>query len=143
MHEPRQVTVAALHDLINHPDVRPFVGAGDEDLDITHRLRGALFYGDPAAGGVLFILAAPHVYETHFLFTKALRGKPALQVCRDAVRHVFTAYDAEAIVGSIPLSHRASRLFAAAIRAEKVAEQQDSSGRPCAVYMLERKRWAT
>lgn len=136
----------ALHELINHPDVRPTLGPGDDDLDISHRLAGAVFCGDIVLGGCLFIYLGEFehgpAYEMHFLFTKAVRGKRALEWTKAAVGHLFTAYDAATIVGAIPLSHRASRVMAAHIRAEKVTEHLDQQGRMCAVYVLERKRWA-
>lgn len=138
---------AALHELINHPDVRPSMAKGSDDLDICHRLDGSVFCGDMRRGGCLFIYAGEYdtgaLYEMHFLFTKAMRGKEALDFARAGLAHVFTAYDAAAIVGAIPLENRASRVMAAALRGEKVAEHPDHSGRMCAVYMLERRRWAT
>jgi hypothetical protein len=142
-----KITNEELHDLINHPDVRPHLAPPGEDVDISHRLRGAFFYGDVNCGGCLFIHVAGAVegtvYEMHFLFTKAIRGRAALHTCKEALSYAFTQQDAAAIVGAIPLTHRASRFMASALRGEKVAERPDSSGDMCAVYVLERKRWAT
>jgi hypothetical protein len=143
-----KVTYDQLHDLINHPDVRPHLGKpGEDDLDITHRLKGAFFSGDIFTGGTLFIhvAACPEgdIYETHFMFTRAVRGRQALASIKEALSYAFTERNAAAIVGAIPLTHRASRFMAAAIRAEKVAERPDATGQMCAVYVLERRRWAT
>lgn len=139
-----KVTYDDLHELINHPDIRPHLGRpGDDDLDITHRLKGAFFYGDVKLGGCLFIhVADGDIFEMHFLFTKGMRGRAALCVCKEAVSYAFTVHHAAAIVGAIPLTHKSSRLMAASIRAEKVAERPDSSGQQCAVYVLERRHWA-
>lgn len=134
-----------LHYLANHPDIIRWVAPGRRTVDISrHNQPGTWIFGD-AAGAVLFdpVAGLPNVYEMHYLFTEALRGKAALDHIRACVQVMFTDHDATVICGAVPREHRASRVMSRALGAQPIGSHTDSFGRACVVYKLERKSWAT
>lgn len=58
-----------------------------------------------------FVNTAPGVFDMHFLFPPAARGKQALISAKAMVHEMLTRYGATRITGSISRSHRAARWF--------------------------------
>lgn len=134
-----------LQTLVNHPDVIRWVAPGRARVDVSHfNVPGSMVFGDEL-GCVVFrpVEEHPGIYELHYLFTEAKRGKDALTLIRNAFRVMFTERDATAICGAVPREHRASRVMSRALGGLPFGSHTDSFGRPCIVYMLERKSWAT
>lgn len=134
-----------LHHLANHPDIRSWVAPGRSEVDVMrHNQPGTWIFGD-MAGAVLFdpVNIADGIYEMHYLFTAAVRGKAALTIIRQAVQVMFTEREATVICGAVPREHRASRVMSRALGAQPIGSHTDSFGRACVVYKLERKSWAT
>lgn len=134
-----------LHHLANHPDIRSWVAPGRSEVDISrHNQPGAWIFGD-MAGAVLFdpVDTTKGIYEMHYLFTEAVRGKAALTRIREAVQVMFTEREATVICGAVPREHRASRVMSRALGAQPIGSHTDSFGRACVVYQLERRLWAT
>lgn len=139
------IPVDLLTHLANHPDIRAWVAPGVAHVDVSHHdIPGAVGFGDEL-GLVLFrpIDLGAGVYEMHYLFTEARRGKEALAMIRAAVQVMFTARGATVICGAVPREHRASRVMSRALGARPHGPHTDSFGRACIVYVLERKSWAT
>lgn len=137
--------LALLHHLANHPDIIRWVAPGRREVDVSrHNVSGTWIFGDED-GAVLFdpISVEKGIYEMHYLFTEARRGKAALDLIRSAVQVMFTEHEATVICGAVPREHRASRVMSRALGAQPVGSHTDSSGRACVVYKLERKSWAT
>lgn len=133
-----------LHYLANHPDIIPMVAPGRSEVDIMrHNQLGTWIFGD-TDGAVLFdpVNIDEGIYEMHYLFTAAVRGKAALTIIRAAVEVMFTGHEATVICGAVPREHRASRVMSRALGAVPVGSHTDSFGRACVVYKLERKSWA-
>lgn len=134
--------IALLEHLANHPDVIRWVAPGVERADVRHLdVPGARLIGD-RDGAVLFRPSEPGIYEMHYLFTEACRGKDALDRIRHAVTLMFTVHEATVICGAVPREHRASRVMSRALGARPIGSHTDSSGRACIIYVLERKSWA-
>lgn len=135
--------LALLHHLANHPDVIRWVAPGCSAVDVSrYNVEGARIFGD-AAGAVLFapVDIQAGVYEMHYLFTEARRGKEALDWIRHCVEVMFTAHDATAICGAVPREHRASRVMSRALGAQPIGSHTDCYGRACVVYKIERRSW--
>lgn len=131
-----------LNFVANQPEVLPNVAPGVDAVDLSkffrnpnNRLfgddRGVVIFGDHGSG----------IYEMHYLFTDALRGRKALLVSRDAIRIMFTLHGAQAICGAVPRSHMAARVMSRALGFRPVGTATDNSGRACITYLLERASW--
>lgn len=132
-----------LSHLANHPDIKGWVAPGHETVDVSDFDKpGVELLGD-RDGAVLFRPIAPGVYEMHYLFTGAVRGKAALDCIRKSVATMFTEHNATAICGAVPREHRASRVMSRALGARPIGLHTDSFGRACIVYAVERESWAT
>lgn len=133
-----------LEHLANHRDIITWVAPGQEHVDVSHHnVDGARIFGTPA-GGVLFspVDIEDGIFEMHYLFTEAVRGKAALDLIRNSVKAMFTAHSATVICGSVPREHRASRVMSRALGARPNGSHTDIHGRACIIYVLERKSWA-
>lgn len=135
---------ALLNYVANHPDVLPNVAPGYAAIDLAGFFaepRNVMF-GDEN-GLILFVLLPDgETFEMHWLLTRAIRGKAALGMARNAVMTMFTSYDCCAIVGATPRENLAARRMNRALGGLPVGVSQDSQGRPCINYKLERRRWA-
>ena len=90
-----------LNRVVNHPEVRPWVGrpdAGEGDLT-------ALVI-DPAnvtlvnqRGGFVYVRKAPGVFEVH---TQFLPGGSATQAARESVAYMFDVIGAEKLITAVP-----------------------------------------
>ena len=139
--------LALLAYLTQHPDIQPWVAPGHAEPDLTNmNVKGCKIYGD-ALGAVVFRphieVGRPDIFEMHYLFTEARRGKEALDLIRNAITAMFTEHDATVICGAVPREHRTSRVMSRALGAVPIGSHTDSHGRACVVYKLERKTWAT
>lgn len=102
----RQFNAQALNAVVNHPDVRPWVGAGSFELDLSSVVA------DPANvllmnehGGCLFERVGAGLYEVHTQFVPEGRGPGALQAVRDALHWMFTRTDAVEIQTKVPVNN--------------------------------------
>lgn len=138
--------ISVLNRVVNDPDVLRSVAPGYAELDLTSFFDrpGNLMFGDPL-GVVLMAPSAanPTAYEMHNLMTEGRRGKAALDLCRQAINHVFTARDASAIYGHVPRSNLPARVMARALGGRPSGTLTDNSGRSCILFVLERATWAT
>ena len=137
--EPRDI----LNYVVNQPEVLRNVAPGFDSVDISAFLEKPrnVMLGDEH-GVLIFGYIGEDVYEMHYLFTSAVRGRDALHFTRAALKYMFTCASAIAIVGQTPRDNRAARVMNRALGARPIGESVDTSGRPCINYMLERKTWA-
>lgn len=132
-----------LAHVANHPDVLRFIapGAGSIDLGAFFEVEENVMFGDER--GLLLFLAQPdHTFQMHYLLTEAIRGRVALKMAKNAIKTMFTNFDACAITGSTPREYHAARMMNRALGGVPVGVSQDSKGRPCIDYRLERVTWA-
>lgn len=135
--------LALLAFLANHPDIRPQVAPGLDYVDVrAHDVPGLQVFGDER-GAVMFRPSdEPGIYEIHYLFTKAIRGKAALDFIRQCIALMFTEHSATVIGGAVPREHRASRVMSRALGFRPIGSHTDFFGRDSIVYSLERASWA-
>lgn len=135
-----------LNHVANRAEVLSGIGGvpGQEAVDLAGFLKDPrnILLGDER-GVLLFVYAAEGVYDMHYLFTDALRGRDALLATRVALHTLFTHYGATAICGSTPRENRAARAMNRALGAVPFGESTDLLGHPCIDYVLEREKWAT
>jgi Protein of unknown function (DUF2824) len=144
MQESDTHSLAILNNLANLPDVLPNIAPGHEHVDLAEFFTrpGNLMVGDER-GVVCFINLGEAMYGAHWLFAPGYRGKYAIRVIREAFSALFTYREAVAITGLIPREHRASNVMAHALGCRRIGVSQDSHGRSCNSYIMERVRWAT
>lgn len=129
-----------LNRLVNRPEILQNIYPGAEQIDLTPLAMAPhtfiAFYDDCNAG-----LFFPHgralQWEGHFLFA-TLRGKAARALGRWACSALFDYTPAAAIVGQVPVEHRAARVMARAIGCRRVGPSVDALGRSCIRYVMER-----
>lgn len=141
MFEPQHK--ALLEHVANHPDVLRFVAPGYQHIDLScfFTNEANVMFGDHR--GLLLFLAQPdHTFEMHWLLTEAIRGRSALLMAKNAIKTMFTNFDACAITGSTPREYRAARTMNRALGGVPTGVSTDSTGRPCINYRLERVTWA-
>lgn len=128
----------------NQPEVLEHLAPGFAEMDYSNFFKEPrnLFYGDER-GVLLFFWRGEAIYELHYLLTDRLRGKEALRFIKKCLADVFTSHHAYAICGATPRENRAARAMNRALGGRTVGVSQDSFGRHCIVYALERPKWAT
>lgn len=92
------------------------------------------------SGVALFGYRGRGVYEGHYLFPPAVRGKEALAQCRAFLHTMFTNYRASLIIGEVPIENRAARHFTNALGFTRQGVSV-IQGRSCVVYHMERATW--
>ena len=133
--------------LANLPFILPELAPGRANLDLSSeflRPRTCIIGG--RAGAILMQhLDGPDewadAFGAHFLLTPQLRGKKALDFCRDVADIMFTMRGASLIAGAIPVGHRGSRVMTRALGGTPIGESIDAYGRRCINYVMERVRW--
>lgn len=99
----REYSAERINVIVNHPNVRPWLGGGMGALDLSAMIadqRNVLLMG--SAGGLLFVFVRPGLYEVHTQFLPSGRGEHALAATNDALRWMFTRTDAIEIVTKVP-----------------------------------------
>jgi hypothetical protein len=112
----RTFSAKRLNEILNHPDVRPWVADPAEGaIDITSAVRNqnnVLLLG--AFGGCLCFKLAPGLYEVHSQFLPEGRGPWALAFVKAGAHWMFTNTDALEIVTRVPYGHQAARTLTVA-----------------------------
>jgi hypothetical protein len=85
-----------LNAIANHPEVRPFIGGGDGEVDVTPLLADSYFLVTDL-GGFIFQRKFFGRYVLHTMFLPEGRGKHVAEVAKDAFLWMFTHTDAEEI----------------------------------------------
>lgn len=85
-----------LNAIANHPEVRPFIGGGDGEVDVTPLLADSYFLVTDL-GGFIFQRKFFGRYALHTMFLAEGRGKHVAEVAKDAFLWMFTHTDAEEI----------------------------------------------
>lgn len=109
----REFAAERLNAVVNHPDVRPWVGGGTGLLDLSQVVadqRNILLMGE--GGGFLFIQQEPGIYEVHSQFLPEHRGKNVIRAGHDAARYMFTRTDCIEIRSKVPDGNSAALGFA-------------------------------
>lgn len=100
----RTFSASEINAVVNHPDVRPFVGRpseGDIDLaSIVADKRNIVLMAE--GGGLVLHWHEPGVYEVHTQFVPEVRGKKVLTATRDMQHYMFARTDCIDIQTKVP-----------------------------------------
>ena len=131
----------------NMPSILAEIAPGCSFIDFSREFRNprTCIIGDRAGAILMQHLDGPDewadAFGAHFLLTPQLRGKKALDFCRDVADIMFTMRGASLIAGAIPVGHRGSRVMTRALGGTPIGESIDAYGRRCINYVMERVRW--
>jgi RimJ/RimL family protein N-acetyltransferase len=133
--------VDRIERLANQPANQEAFGYTDLEFSRFFQRPGNVCLGDNR-GVALFCETDPGVYEGHYVFDCATRGKAALTLARELIDRLFTDYSAKAIVGVIPVHNRASRYLTCSLGFAPLGTSVGQDGRSRAKYIMERDQWA-
>lgn len=95
---------AFLNEVVNHPEVRPWLGKDRvSPIDMSAVVENpvnVVLVNDH--GGFVFYWREPYVYEVHTQFLPSGRGPQAQEAAREAVRYMFKAISADKILTDVP-----------------------------------------
>lgn len=124
----REFSSERINAVINHPEVRPWVGMPQQGyIDLTPMvadLRNVLLMGE--GGGFFFHQLLPGIYEVHTQFLPEHRGANVLQAAHDAERWMFTRTDCLEIRSKVPEHNKGALGFAGAMHYELQYERADA-----------------
>lgn len=109
----RTMDATFLNGVANHPQVRPFIGGGEHELDLTGLCcNPANIVLVTEAGGWVLQARLPGVYELHTMFLPEGRGSAYFAAAREALNYVFTRTDALEILTRCPDDNGPARMAA-------------------------------
>lgn len=146
MQPASQVSVNTLNFLANEPE-------NLANWDMDHPMEwislskffdreGNVALGDRENGVIMFCHQHDGVYEGHYLMNPKRTGKEKLAHCRKIFDTLFTLYEAEAIVGHVPVAHFGARVMTCALGFANEGISADYRGCSCVNYKMDRARWA-
>lgn len=97
------------------PSVRPWLGYGLEDIDLTPLVENpnnVCFLTENEDGGYILVKLRPGLYSAHTLALPSARGRAMLNCMRDGFATMFTATDAVEIVTMVPDGNEAGSRWA-------------------------------
>jgi hypothetical protein len=98
--------------IINHPDVRPTVQQGTDELDSEDIVTNPDNFIQAYEGGVaVFVGLGEGVFEGHIFALPASRGAEALRFGKLALQALFTKRRACRLVAQVPLQLPAARVY--------------------------------
>jgi hypothetical protein len=129
---------AKLNYLINHTEIRPYLGYGDTYLDAEPFLNkeGTIFL-TVQGGGLLFLRKSQTVYTVDVYYLPPLRGAKARQVTKDAFDYLFFTVGAERLECQALSSNARSRHFIGSLGFKRTGQKDEQFIR----YELERETW--
>jgi len=85
----RSFDAARINELVNHPTVRPFIGPGDQALDLTDNVTdfNNIFLLGPS-GGFGYLWTAPQTYEIHTFILPEGRGRNAYGLAQESLAYM-------------------------------------------------------
>lgn len=102
-----------LNDVINHPEIFPFVTVENmESVDMS------VFFDSPdniclmsEGGGFVCAYVDEGIYEIHSLFLPRYRGRYALKAAQEGIAYMFEIIGATKLIGYTPVENKAARRF--------------------------------
>lgn len=104
-----------LNQVINHPEVRPWMGEPDAgELDLGPLLTSGYAFGivEPECGGFVVIYQGGEDYEIHTMFLPEKRGPIAMNAAREAVDYIFDITDCERLYTQLPNGNGPAKFLA-------------------------------
>jgi hypothetical protein len=105
----REFSAERINAIVNHSEVRPWVGGGTGTLDLTGIVadpRNVLLMAE--LGGLVFIELEPGLMEVHTQFLPEGRGASAITAVNDALWWIFTRTACTEVVTKVPAGNMAA-----------------------------------
>lgn len=110
----REFDATHINQIINHPDIRPWMGDGGIDKlnlqPVLDNEKNILLMGEH--GGCLFTYIFPGVYEVHTQILPEGRGEWAVRLVHTIAHWLFTRTDAYEVLTRVPREHKGARQLA-------------------------------
>lgn len=125
-----------INAVVNHPAVRPFVGAPDAgDLDLSALIRPENIFPFGEHGGFALIWTAPHAREVHTFILPEGRGRWARDAAREGIG--IAAERGTALLWTkVPPDQPNVKIYAVGMGMRPTGEEIDTLGKPYAVYAM-------
>lgn len=135
---------AFLNGVMNHPEVRPYIGGATEGpIDCAPVvLNEANFALCNEFGGFLCEGYGNGVYEAHSQFLPEGRGEASRRAMMDAIRYLFTRTDAHQILGKFPKDNEAIIKFGTKGGYRPLFERDDALLGPTIYMAINLEHWA-
>jgi len=138
---------ATLHNRIAaHPAVAPMLGFDrvGATIDFSDLAKEPDFYallsnGEDAT--MVMEWSAPFTWQMHTMFLPSCRGKRAITVAKQMIRHMLTVEGAFMIWGQTPVENRAARLFNRWCGATSVGFKPHAFLGPCEIFVGLGSEW--
>lgn len=108
----REFSATRLNEIMNHPEVRPWVSEGDAPLDAGPRINNFANHcliGEH--GGCLLVKLQPGIYEVHTQVLPEGRGEWAIKLIQAVSHYMFTRTDLVECLTRVPAENRAARML--------------------------------
>lgn len=129
--------IELINAVVNHPDVRPFVGPGDDMLDLAPlvaRPENWFLLGE--YGGFGLIWSAPRVHEIHTFILPAGRGRWAKDAAQELI--AFAHKNDDIMVWTkVPPDQKNVELFTRAAGLKPTGMEVETFDLPYKIYALE------
>lgn len=133
----RSFATLAINSLVNHPEIRPYVGdCGKLPLDLAPLIdndRNVFLIGEH--GGYFFIWTSPGCYEIHAMVTPDGRGKWAADAVRECL-FMMQAHGAQRVWARIIPENLGLRNFAIVAGFKPVGQEVFDIGAGPMIYNL-------
>lgn len=137
----RTFDATLLNEVINSPDVRPWV-AGEGIIDVS------TIVGSPAnfalvmdGGGFILIRHEPGIYEVHSQFLPSAR-QHSVRAMREGFEYMFTQTDCHTVLTQVPDNNRHAQAFAKLARFQTMFRREHAERGPTAYMELTASAWA-
>jgi RimJ/RimL family protein N-acetyltransferase len=133
---------AFLNSVINHPEVRPWVG-GEGEVDVTAQLinpSNVALVNE--FGGFILIQHTPGSYEVHSQFLPEGRGRSAREAMREGFDYMFTRTNCEQVITQVPDNNRAAAGLARLAGFRELFRRENAKRGPTSYMVLTIDEWA-
>jgi RimJ/RimL family protein N-acetyltransferase len=144
----RHHTADMLNEVINHPDVAPWVRGTitDDRLDFSNAMVPTNYLLMGEHGGVMFIQHQQGVYEAHTSVLPAGRGQWCVDMVNEALHYMFTKTNCMEILTRVPENNPAALGLVRSIHGQRLFRRDngwfyDGKVVPADVWHLTVQRW--
>lgn len=110
-----QLMTEAANAVLNHPDVRSTIQAGDYKIGVENLLADGGYVFATAGSVVALEALGSGVYQGHVASLRGSMGAGARQLGKWALKQMFTEHGALEVRAAVPWQLRAARLYCRSI----------------------------
>lgn len=130
-----------LNEVVNHPDVRPYIG-GNGELDVSASVSNPSNFALVTSGGGFIIIShEPGVYEVHTQFLPEARNR-TVEAMQAGMDYMFTRTDCYRLLTKAADTNRAAAMLALKGGFVEMFKRDEAALGPTTYYVLDIERWA-